>query len=132
MCDGKYAIAVTSFSERLRPRTTAVAQKRHRIEPWCYVHVRDLVLRLHANVLRLDEMLPDRWAAAHPEAVLSHRLDESRAKAARTSRRRAHRRACGRRVATSTSVPRRMARGKETSEAEMTDGSKHRQLTGEQ
>jgi len=65
--------------------------KRHRIEPWCYV--RELPLRLHADDPRLDEMLPDRWAAAHPEAVLTHRLDESRAKAARTRARRAHRRA---------------------------------------
>ena len=30
------------------------------------------------------------WAAAHPEAVLTHRLDESRARAARTRARRAH------------------------------------------
>jgi hypothetical protein len=50
-------------------------------------------LRLHADDPRFDEMLPDRWAAAHPEAVLNHRLDESRAKAARTLARRAHRRA---------------------------------------
>jgi hypothetical protein len=27
-------------------------------------------------------MLPDRWAAAHPDAILSHRLEESRARAA--------------------------------------------------
>ena len=59
---------------------------------WCYV--RDLLLRLHADDLRLEEMLPDRWAAAHPEAILSHRLDESRSKAIRTRSRRAHRRAC--------------------------------------
>jgi len=32
-------------------------------------------------------------AAAHPEAILTHRLDESRSKAARTRARRAHRRA---------------------------------------
>ena len=41
-----------------------------------------------------DELLPDRWAAAHPEAILNHRLYESRVKAARTRSRRAHRRAC--------------------------------------
>ncbi len=28
-------------------------------------------------------LLPDRWAASHPEHVLKHRLDESRGKAAR-------------------------------------------------
>jgi transposase len=83
-------------SEAAGPRaavlcTILAGAKRHRIEPWCYV--RDLLLRLHADDPRLDEMLPDRWAAAHPEAILNHRLDESRAKAARTQARRAHRRA---------------------------------------
>jgi transposase len=65
--------------------------KRHRIEPWAYV--RDLLLRMNAGDLRLEEMLPDRWAAAHPKAILTHRLEESRARAARTRARRAHRRA---------------------------------------
>ena len=83
-------------SEAAGPRaavlcTILAGAKRHRIEPWCYV--RDLLLRLHADDLRLEEMLPDRWAAAHPEAILSHRLDESRSKAIRTRARRAHRRA---------------------------------------
>jgi transposase len=83
-------------SEAAGPRaavlyTILAGAKRHRIEPWAYV--RDLLLRLHADDLRLEEMLPDRWAAAHPEAILTHRLEESRARAARTQRRRAHRRA---------------------------------------
>ena len=83
-------------SEAAGPRaavlcTILAGVKRHRLEPWC--DVRELLLRLHADDPRLDEMLPDRWAAAHPQAVLSHRLDESRAKAARTRARRAHRRA---------------------------------------
>ena len=83
-------------SEAAGPRaavlcTILAGAKRHRIEPWSYV--RELLLRLHADDPRLEEMLPDRWAAAHPEAVLTHRLDESRAKAARTRARRAHRRA---------------------------------------
>jgi transposase len=83
-------------SEAAGPRaavlcTILAGAKRHRLEPWCYV--RDLLLRLHADDPRLDEMLPDRWAAAHPESILTHRLDESRAKAARTRARRAHRRA---------------------------------------
>ena len=84
-------------SEAAGPRaavlyTILAGAKRHRIEPWTYV--RDLLLRLHADDPCLEEMLPDRWAAAHPEAILTHRLEESRAKAARTRRRRAHRRAC--------------------------------------
>jgi transposase len=83
-------------SEAAGPRaavlcTILAGAKRHRLEPWCYV--RDLLLRLHADDPRLDEMLPDRWAAAHPEAILTHRLDESRTRAARTQARRAHRRA---------------------------------------
>ena len=83
-------------SETAGPRaavlyTILAGAKRHRIEPWAYI--RDLLLRLHADDLRLEEMLPDRWAAAHPEAILSHRLDESRARAIRTRARRAHRRA---------------------------------------
>jgi transposase len=64
--------------------------KRHRIEPWVYV--RDLLVRLHADDAQLESMLPDRWAVEHPEAILQHRLEESRAKAAKKSERRKHRR----------------------------------------
>ena len=83
-------------SEAAGPRaavlcTNLAGAKRHRIEPWCYV--RELLLRLHADDPRLNEMLPDRWAAAHSEAILTHRLDESRVKAVRTRARRDHRRA---------------------------------------
>jgi len=73
--------------------TILAGAKRHRIEPWAYV--RELLLRLHAKDDRLDAMLPDRWAADHPEAILTYRLEESRHKAARQRdrrRRRAHRR----------------------------------------
>ena len=85
-------------SESAGPRaavlyTILAGAKRHRIEPWAYV--RDLLLRLNADDPNLEEMLPDRWAASHPEAILTHRLEESRAKAIRTRARRAHRRACG-------------------------------------
>jgi transposase len=84
-------------SEAAGPRaavlyTILAGAKRHRIDPWAYVH--DLLLRLHADDARLEEMLPDRWAATHPKAILTHRLEESRDRAARTRRRRAHRRAC--------------------------------------
>jgi len=83
-------------SEAAGPRaavlyTILAGAKRHRIEPWVYVH--DLLLRLHADDQRLEELLPDRWAAAHPEAILNHRLEESRTTAIRTRARRAHRRA---------------------------------------
>ena len=83
-------------SESAGPRaavlyTILMGAKRHHIEPWAYV--RDLLLRLNADAPNLEEMLPDRWAAAHPDAILTHRLEESRAKAVCTRARRAHRRA---------------------------------------
>ncbi len=70
--------------------TILTGAKRHRIEPWAYV--RELLMRLNADDARLEEMLPDRWAAKHPEAVLTHRLEESRAKAANKRDRRRRRR----------------------------------------
>ena len=45
---------------------------------------------------RLDDMLPDRWVAAHPEAKLDHRLEEKRRKAAATKARRHGRRIANR------------------------------------
>jgi transposase len=80
-------------SEQAGPRaavlfTILAGAKRHRIEPWTYL--RELLLRLHDDDPRLDEMLPDRWAAQHPESVLTYRLEESRRKAARQSSRRRH------------------------------------------
>ena len=82
-------------SETAGPRaavlyTILAGAKRHRIEPWGYV--RELLLRLHADDPCLEEMLPDRWAAAHPEAVLTYRLEESRRKAAAQRDRRSRRR----------------------------------------
>jgi hypothetical protein len=71
--------------------TILAGAKRHRIEPWTYL--RELLLRLHDDDSRLDEMLPDTWAATHPEAVLTYRLEESRRKAAAQSTRRRHARA---------------------------------------
>jgi transposase len=68
--------------------TVLAGAKRHRIEPWTYL--RELLLRLHDDDSRLDEMLPDRWAANHPESMLTYRLEESRRKAAAQSTRRRH------------------------------------------
>ena len=83
-------------SESAGPRaavlyTILAGAKRHRLEPWTYV--RELLMRIHADDNRLEEMLPDRWAAEHPEAVLTHRLEESRNKAARKREQRQSRRA---------------------------------------
>ena len=71
--------------------TILAGAKRHRIEPWAYV--RELLMRLHSDNERLEEMLPDHWAAQHPESVLTYRLEESRNKAAITRDRRSRRRA---------------------------------------
>jgi hypothetical protein len=71
--------------------TILAGAKRHRLEPWTYV--RELLMRMHADDNRLEQMLPDRWAAEHPDAVLTHRLEESRNKAARKREQRRRRRA---------------------------------------
>jgi transposase len=73
--------------------TILAGAKRHRIEPWSYL--RELLLRLHDDDSRLDEMLPDQWAKQHPEAVLTYRLEESRRKAATRNSRRRHARVNG-------------------------------------
>jgi transposase len=83
-------------SEAAGPRaavlfTILAGAKRHHLEPWAYV--RDLLLRLSTGETDLEALLPDRWAASHPEHVLQHRLDESRQKAARQTARRERRRA---------------------------------------
>ena len=71
--------------------TILAGAKRHRIESWAYV--RELLVRLNADDSRLAELLPDRWAAAHPQFVLAHRLEESRIKATAKRDRRRRRRA---------------------------------------
>jgi hypothetical protein len=50
------------------------------------------LLRLSAGETGLEALLPDRWAASHPEHVLKHRLDESRRKAVRQKEKRQQRR----------------------------------------
>jgi transposase len=72
--------------------TILAGAKRHRLESWAYL--RDVILQVSVDASPefLEALLPDRWAAAHPEHVLSHRLDESRQKAQRRDQRRAMRR----------------------------------------
>jgi len=86
-------------SEAAGPRaavlfTILAGAKHHHLEPWAYL--RDVLLRLGAGQTDLEALLPDRWAASHPEHVLQHRLDESRQKAARQKARRQRRRAAAR------------------------------------
>jgi transposase len=84
-------------SDEAGPRAAAICTiiagaKRHRLEPWAYLRAVILQLSVDAGPEFLTGLLPDRWAAAHPEHVLAHRLDESRQKAQRRDARRAARR----------------------------------------
>ena len=72
--------------------TIIAGAKRHRLEPWAYLHDVILQLSVDASPELLAGLLPDRWALSHPEHVLNHRLDESREKARRRDQRRAQRR----------------------------------------
>lgn len=83
-------------SEAAGPRaavlfTILAGAKRQRLEPWAYL--RDVLLHLSVGETDLEALLPDRWAASHPEHVLAHRLAESRRKAARQQAERKRRRA---------------------------------------
>jgi hypothetical protein len=71
--------------------TILAGAKRHLLEPWAYV--RDVLLKSSVGETDLEALLPDRWAASHPEHVLRHRLDESRRRAARQKATRERRRA---------------------------------------
>jgi transposase len=71
--------------------TIIAGAKRHRLEPWAYLHDVILQLSVDASAEILAGLLPDRWALAHPDHVLTHRLDESRQKAQRRDQRRARR-----------------------------------------
>jgi transposase len=75
--------------------TILAGAKRHHLEPWAYV--REVLLRLSVGETDLEALLPDRWAASHPEQVLKHRLEESRRKAARQKEKRQRRRELSRR-----------------------------------
>jgi transposase len=84
-------------SDKAGPRaavlcTTLAGAKRHRLEPWAYLHDVILQLSVDASPEMLARLLPDRWALEHPEHVLTHRLEESRQKAQRRDQRRAARR----------------------------------------
>ena len=71
--------------------TIIAGAKRHRLEPWAYLHDVILQLSVDASPEMLARLLPDRWALSHPEHVLAHRLEESRQMAQRRDQRRAGR-----------------------------------------
>ena len=96
MFDIRYGASLAVAAEQAGRRaavlfTILAGAKRHRLEPWAYV--RDVLFRLSAGETDLEALLPDRWAASHPEHVLKHRLEESRRKAARRKEKREQRRA---------------------------------------
>ncbi len=68
--------------------TILAGAKRHRLEPWAYLHDVILQLAVDASPEFLAGLLPDRWALAHPEHILTYRLEESRQKAQRRDQRR--------------------------------------------
>jgi hypothetical protein len=71
--------------------TVVASAARHNLDVWAYL--RDVLERLALGEPNLDSLLPDVWAAAHPEAVRSYRAHEreaiTTAKRARRERRRA-------------------------------------------
>jgi transposase len=72
--------------------TILAGAKRHRLESWAYLREVILQVSVDPSPEYLVGLLPDRWALAHPEHVLNHRLEESRQKAKRRDERRANRR----------------------------------------
>jgi transposase len=63
--------------------TIIAGTKRHRLKPWAYLHDVIFQLSVDASLELLVGLLPERWALAHPEHILNHRLEESREKARR-------------------------------------------------
>jgi transposase len=70
--------------------TLIASASRHRVDLWAYVD--DVLRRLAGGESDLDLLLPDRWAAAHPESIRTYRQLEDAARAAKTKQRRARRR----------------------------------------
>lgn len=70
--------------------TVVSSAVRHQLDLWAYLN--DVLRRLSGNDCDLESLLPDRWAAAHPESIRSYRQQESLARAAQTKARRARRR----------------------------------------
>ena len=63
---------------------------RYHLDIWLYV--KDVLDRLLAGERDLASLRADRWAAAHPEAIRPHRVEEARYKADAATTRRARRR----------------------------------------
>lgn len=71
--------------------TVVASAARHNLDLWAYL--RDVLERLALGEPNLESLLPDVWAAAHPEAVRSYRAHEREATATAKRARRERRRA---------------------------------------
>ena len=70
--------------------TLVASASRHNLDQWAYLN--DVLRRLAGGETDLDSMLPDRWAAAHPESIRTYRQAEQAARREQTKQRRARRR----------------------------------------
>jgi hypothetical protein len=71
--------------------TVVASAARHDLDVWAYL--RDALVRLAHGQPDLDGLLPDVWAAAHPEAIRAYRGRERESRAAAQRERRKRRRA---------------------------------------
>lgn len=78
-----------------RMYTIITSATRHHLDLWAYLD--DTLRSLASENVDLERLLPDRWAAEHPESIRTYRQQESLARAAQTKARRARRRKLTRR-----------------------------------
>ncbi len=78
-----------------RMYTVITSASRHQLDLWAYLD--DVLRSLAGGQVDVERLLPDRWAADHPESIRSYRQQESLARAAKTKARRARRRRLQRR-----------------------------------
>lgn len=70
--------------------TIVASAARHHLDVWAYL--RDVLERLASGGVRLEDLLPDVWAASHPDSIHEFRRQEQAARATATADRRALRR----------------------------------------
>jgi len=70
--------------------TLASSALRNNLDVWLYV--KDLLDQLLSGSTDYDRLLPWNWAASHPEAIRTYRVEERRDRSDRQSARRANRR----------------------------------------
>ena len=78
-----------------RMYTVITSATRHQLDLWAYLD--DVLRSLASGQVDLERLLPDRWAADHPESIRTYRQQESLARAAKTKARLARRRRLQRR-----------------------------------